>query len=50
MHAVPLVGLERVQRDLWARRADASEDAEVRPGAVRRGAGADGEVHVARVS
>lgn len=50
VHAVALVRLERVQRDVRPRRPNAAEDAEVRSCAVRRGAGADREVHAARVS
>lgn len=50
VHAVALVRLERVQRDVWPRCPNATEDAEVGSCWVRGGAGADREVHVAWVS
>lgn len=49
VHDVALVRLERVQRDVWTGHTNTSEDAEVGSRRVHRGAGADGEVHAARV-
>lgn len=49
LHAVALVGVERVQRDVRAWRPEPSTDAEVRSCRLHGGAGANGEVHAARV-
>lgn len=51
MLAVPVVRVERLQRDLWEGHADPPADAQVsgRARGLQRGAGAGGKVHAARM-
>ena len=47
VYAVSVVGLERVQFDVWAGPEDSAAHAEVGGGRLQRGAGAEREMHAA---